>query len=485
MCGTNAMTEAELRLILQEGEGYRLEFKENVGNLEREMVAFANGSGGRILLGINDLRQTSGITITNELKSRVQDIANNCEPRVRVELEEFENVLIIHVREGVDKPYHCGSGFYLRVGPNSQKLRRDEIIEFLKSEGKVRFEDMVSNRFLFEEHFDPTKLRDFLRRAGITAVLEPGATLVNLGVAERQEGKVLVNNAGVLLFARNLADIYFHTVVTCALYKGTEKVNVLDRKDFNSDIVSSVENAMVFLKQHLRLAYEFTGATRRKEVPEIPYDALREAVINAVIHRDYFERGANVMVEIFDDRVEITNPGGLPKGLKPEEFGTKSVLRNPILADLFHRAGYIERMGTGIGRMRELMDKAGLPPMKFGFTAFFTVTFQRPTQVAQIQTVDAADRIRRVIDDAMSEGISGGISEGIKERLAWILEQILHAGSILRRDIEQQFSVSRQTAERYLALLKRSGLTRFEGSRKTGSYVLTDKGKALLKELGK
>jgi ATP-dependent DNA helicase RecG len=155
----------------------------------------------------------------------------------------------------------------LRVGPNSQKLRRNEIIEFLKSEGKVRFEDMVSNRFLFDEHFDPTKLRDFLRRAGITAVLEPSATLVNLGVAERQEGKILVNNAGVLLFARNLADIYFHTVVTCALYKGIEKVNVLDRKDFNSDIVSSVENAMVFLKQHLRLAYEFTGATRRKEVP--------------------------------------------------------------------------------------------------------------------------------------------------------------------------------------------------------------------------
>jgi ATP-dependent DNA helicase RecG len=98
------MTEAELRLILQEGEGYRLEFKENVGNLEREMVAFANGSGGRILLGINDLRQTTGITVSNELKSRVQDIANNCEPRVRVELEEFENILIVHVREGTDKP---------------------------------------------------------------------------------------------------------------------------------------------------------------------------------------------------------------------------------------------------------------------------------------------------------------------------------------------------------------------------------------------
>jgi ATP-dependent DNA helicase RecG len=470
------MTEAELRLILQEGEGYRLEFKENVGNLEREMVAFANGSGGRILLGINDLRQTSGIAITNELKSRVQDIANNCEPRVRVELEEFENVLIVHVREGTDKPYHCAGGFFLRVGPNSQKLRRNEIIEFLKAEGKVRFEDMVSNRFLFDEHFDPTKLREFLRRAGITAVLEPGATLVNLGVAERQEGKVLVNNAGVLLFARNLADIYFHTVVTCALYKGIEKVNVLDRKDFNSDIVSSVENAMVFLKQHLRLAYEFTGATRRKEVPEIPHDALREAVINAVIHRDYFERGANVMVEIFDDRVEITNPGGLPKGLKPEEFGTKSVLRNPLLADLFHRAGYIERMGTGIGRMRELMAKAGLPPMKFGFTAFFTATFLRPKPK---ETGQLAETFR------IKFGIKFGIKGKRATRVADLLWRISSGVQVTAHEYASDAHVSARAVEKDILLLRQRGLIERQGSRKTGSYVLTDKGRALLKELGK
>ena len=78
------------------------------------------------------------------------------------------------------------------------------------------------------------------------------------------------------------------------------------------------------------MRYEMTGEARRRgEVPELPYDALREAIINAVAHRDFFERGANVMVEIYDDRIEISNPGGLPKGLPPEEFGKRSVLRNP------------------------------------------------------------------------------------------------------------------------------------------------------------
>jgi len=469
------MTEAELRLVLQEGEGYRIEFKEGIGNIERELVAFANGSGGRVFLGINDLREVRGVAVTNELKSRVQDLANNCEPRVKVVLEEFENVLIIHVREGVDKPYHCGSGFYLRVGPNSQKLRRDEIIEFLKSEGKIRFEDMVNSRFDFDAHFDPAKLREFLGRAGITAVLEPTTTLANLGVAERQEGKVLLNNAGVMLFSRNLADIYFHTAVTCALYKGTDKVNVLDRKDFNTDLMSSVESTMVFLKQHLRLAYEFTGTTRRKEVPEIPYDALREAVINAVIHRDYFERGANVMVEIFDDRVEITNPGGLPKGLTPEEFGTRSVLRNPMVADLFHRAGYIERMGTGIGRMRNLVAEAGLPPMKFGFSAFFAATFQRP-KVPKLADLKETFRTRF--------GIKFGIKGGRAARIADLLELVSSGAQTSARSFASGRHVSARAVEKDILLLRQHGLIEHQGSRKTGSYVLTDKGKALLKELG-
>ena len=104
---------------------------------------------------------------------------------------------------------------------------------------------------------------------------------------------------------------------------------------------------MLFLKQHIAVRYEFDGSPKRIEIPEIPFEALREAVINAVCHRDYFEKGANAMVEIFDDRVEISSPGGLVKGLDKKNFGKKSILRNANIASLFHRMGYIEKMGTG------------------------------------------------------------------------------------------------------------------------------------------
>ena len=135
---------------------------------------------------------------------------------------------------------------------------------------------------------------------------------------------------------------------------------------------------MNFLKQYIPVKYEMTGAPRRKEIPEIPYDALREVVINAITHRDYFEKGANVMVEMFDDRIEITNPGGLVNGLRPEDFGKKSVLRNPNIANLLHRIEYIEKMGTGISKIRRIIKSAGLPNVKFKFNTFFTATFTRP-----------------------------------------------------------------------------------------------------------
>ncbi|MEA1957732.1 MAG: putative DNA binding domain-containing protein, partial [Euryarchaeota archaeon] len=213
------MNEKELQLIQEGGEGYNIEFKEALTDIDKELVAFANSSGGRIFLGITDDKKVKGVKITNRLKSQVQDIADNCQPSVKILFEVLKDILVIIVREGADKPYKCSSGFYTRVGPNSQKLNRDEIIDFFKAEGKIRFDELVNLKFDYDTHFDPTKLDRFLRLAGISKVLDTSSILVNLGVAEKQEGKIIFNNTGILFFTRNLQDIYYHTAVTCALYK--------------------------------------------------------------------------------------------------------------------------------------------------------------------------------------------------------------------------------------------------------------------------
>ena len=478
------MKEEEMQLVLEEGEGYKIEFKESLSNIDKEIVAFANSSGGRIFLGVGDDNEVKGIRITNELKSQIQDRANNCQPPVTVLLEEFGNILVVKVKEGVDKPCKCSAGFYTRVGPNSQKLDRDDIIEFFKSEGKIRFDELVNLRFDYDTHFDHGKFDRFLRLAGISKVLDTPSMLVNLGVAEKQEGKLIFNNAGILFFAKNLHDTYFHTAVTCALFDGTEKVDVLDRRDFNEDLISNIDGAMIFLKRYLAVRYEMTGEPRRREIPEIPYEALREAVINAVAHRDYFEKGTNVMVEIFDDRIEITNFGGLVNGLKPEDFGKKSMPRNAKIADLLHRVEYIERMGTGINKIRRLMDGAGLPPVEFEFDTFFTAIFKRPVMKKSAvlgEGDEVFEKIRIALDAAINEGVSEGVREGVKARLINELLYIKQNSFITSKIVENISNISASSAKRDISLLKKLEIIKFEGSRKTGAYVLTAKGKEVMK----
>jgi len=109
------MNEKELQLILEGGEGYKIEFKEALTNIDKELVAFANSSGGRIFLGITDDKKITGVKITNRLRSQIQDIANNCQPPIKISFEELKDILVIRVRAGEDKPYKCASGFYTRV----------------------------------------------------------------------------------------------------------------------------------------------------------------------------------------------------------------------------------------------------------------------------------------------------------------------------------------------------------------------------------
>src|SRR3989338_7215052 len=151
------MDKGQLDFILQEGEGYKIEFKESINGIDKEMVAFANAEGGMIFLGIGDNNKIKGINIDNKFKSQIQDIALNCDPPLKIKLELLERILIIHVLEGNDKPYKCSSGFYLRQGPNSQKLMRDDILSFAVTEGKIRFDEALNDEFNFSDDFSEKK----------------------------------------------------------------------------------------------------------------------------------------------------------------------------------------------------------------------------------------------------------------------------------------------------------------------------------------
>ena len=230
------------------------------------------------------------------------------------------------------------------MGANSQKMKRERIIDFLQAEGHIRFEEQFHPKFDFKKYYDPSKLSIFLKMAEITKNIDDSVILENLGVAENVSGKLKMKNAGVLFFARSIETLCEQATITCAVFDGKERIDILNRKDYYDDIITNINNALHFVKQELRVKYVMTGEARRKENYEFPLEVFREAIVNAVSHRDYFLYGSHTTIEIFDDRIEISNPGGLPKGLSKKEFGTKAVRRNQIIAALLQRVKLVENM---------------------------------------------------------------------------------------------------------------------------------------------
>ena len=369
------MKPADLDILVQEGEGTTLEFKEGLPtSLARELVALANTVGGKILLGVRDDGTVVGVKDSNGLRARIQDLARNCDPPLQVTLEPVGKVIVVHVRESDAKPVQCSEGFFWRQGAVTQKLARDEIRDFFRSEGAVRFDLSPCARFGYPEDFDRQKYLAWLKMSGISGRPRTEDVLVNIEAAERAGGKLIFRNAGVLFFAKNVRHFFPQAYITCLLARGADKVHILDRKDFDGGIVADIEDALRFVERNTRVAYRIERL-RREEIPEYPMAALREAITNAVMHRDWFNDGANVFVEIYGDRIEVSNPGGLPKGMLPSDLGHKSVRRNPLIADLLHRIEFIEKAGTGIKRMREEATKYGSAEPKFETTGFFTATF--------------------------------------------------------------------------------------------------------------
>ena len=450
------MTKLELEYILQEGESYLIEFKEKITNsLSRELTAFANASGGRIFIGIDDNNNIKGVSNSNKIKSQIQDIANNCQPSIEISITEFQNIIIIQIPEGKEKPYQCTDGFFIRMGVNSQKMKRGQIIDFLQAEGQIRFEEQLHTKFDFKKHYDSSKLSIFLRMAGITQNLDDYIILENLGVAEIVSGKIKMKTVGVLFFSKSVETLCEQATITCAVFDGKERIAILNRKDYSDDIITNINNALHFVKQELRVKYVMTGKAQREESYEIPLEVIREAIVNAVAHRDYFIYGSHTTIEIFDDRIEISNPEGLPKGLSEKEFGTKAVRRNQIIAILLQRVNLVENMGTGINKIKKLLKDSGNKDATFIFKDFFTIIFHR----------EATSKIK---NGGVNGGVFGGVSDGVNQ----VFELVETSPNIKVKDIQIHLKYSTRTIERYIKILKEKGLIEFKGSSKLGGYFV-------------
>ncbi len=439
--------KADLDLIIAEGEGQTVEFKEGLSRMDREMVAFANASGGSIFVGVADSGEVLGVELTNELTSRVQDIARNCDPPVSVTLHKHRGtVLEVRVAEGRQKPHQCRDGFFLRNGPNAQKLKRNEIMSIALASGVYRFDESLNAEFRYPQDFDRAALDRFLALSGVSVAADTESILLSLDVAERRDTHLRFRQAGVLFFARAPQRFLKESMVTCVRYRGADRFDVIDRTELLGSPIVMIEQTLKFVKRNTAVSYEIDGEAQHKELYTYPLPAVREAVINAVMHRDYFYDSSHVYVHIFSDRLEVENPGGLPAGLTMAELGKRSVRRNRAIADLLYRAKFIERIGSGIQRMESSLAQNGNPPMEVSATNFFVVRFY-----PRVQTVGHTP---------------------LTSRQNMLYQLALARGAIRKADAAIHLGVSNDTALREIKTLISMGLLQQTGSGRSTRYTV-------------
>lgn len=372
-------TKNKLKSTLKEaisiGEGQTIEFKESLVKIDREIVGFANSSGGTIFCGITDKGEIKSTDISNNVRSQIYDIARNCDPSITLDIEILpEKVIKIIVPESTNKPHQCSSGFYMRIGPNTQKLNANEIKKLLRK-NQTFFETQLNELADFNSHFSENAYNQYCNLCGINSNRNKLEILENLSVLRKINDKTLLSNAGVLLFTDEPRELLPESYLVAVRYHGKDKFSILDRKDFYGNIIEQIDKGIEFTKRHIALEYEISGNGVRVERYAYPLIAIREALINSLVHRDYSFQNSCVYLNIFSDRMEIENPGGIFGDSDISQIEGKSIRRNPLISDLLYRAGYGEKLGSGLPRIKEALKENSNPPYQVSNTNFFQIRF--------------------------------------------------------------------------------------------------------------
>lgn len=453
------LTSDDIKLLLASGEGYNAEFKlsvpTKVKEITEEVCAFANAAGGVLLIGVNDANEIKGVSIDNAKRSAIQNSLNEITPHLACSLSMIEvdgkSVGVIEVPSGPNKPYVLSGAIYVRIGPNTQKLTTaEQMRDFFQQSDRIYFDEAPCKEFDEDTMVDKDFLPVFKAESQISAGI-PNEQLFN-SLKLYTNGRVFKNGA-VLFFGKQPEAILDKAIIRCIAFEGKDKRFIIDDKPFGGNLYQQYQQAMQWLKGKLNVRYDIEGqgGGPRKEIWEIPETAFKETIINALSHRDYYDKGAVIHIEVFDDRVEISNPGGLVSAIPEAEFGKRSHSRNPLIFGLFSRMHLVEQVGSGIGRIQDLMKSTGLPEPIFQKEGIFTVVLKRPSQ------------------------ISGKTAQKTTQKTTQkILELLKSDNSLTAEIIAKSLDISVRTVKRNLKQLQDEKRLRREGSDKTGNWVVLD-----------
>lgn len=425
---------------IKAGEFANIEFKREVPQKSekyiKSVIAFANTAGGKIVIGIDDetheivgVEKDGVFKIIDNITNTISDMCcPQIFPNIGVNTIDGKSVIVINIYPGANRPYYIKSlgketGTYIRVSGTSRPA--DEAAKSNSEKEKIK-DVTIQN-------------------------------LINWGVVKNMDGTLLPTNAFVLL----TDNVFSFAKIQCALFKGTERVVFIDKRDFEGPLYEQIEEAYDFVLKHINLGAEIKDLVRN-EAYELPTEAIREAIVNAVTHRNFLDR-ACVQVAVYDDRVEVTSPGMLYGGLTIEQIkegGSK--IRNRCIAEVFSRMRIIESWGTGIKRMFSSCREYGVrDPELLEIGDSFRVNLYRPSYSG---------------NEAQSSPKSSPKSSpnGLNATQQKIMQMIRKNSRITQAEMAEIIKISRRAVQKNIKELADQGIIVHEGSTRNGYWKIKE-----------
>lgn len=434
------MMEIDLSQLNEHSESETLELKESFDNKALETIgAFANTSGGTILIGVRDDGRITGITLgKNTLEEWTQRMQSKIQPRFlpSVQKHNYRQHTIVKIKvERSDSPISVDGRFVKRVGRTNQLMAPEEIKQRLFISSGASWDSQIVNDANMDDLNKETiaTFISLVKVAGRRPLGEGGTGEILSKLQLVQANRP--TRAAILLFGKQPGKFFMNAFVQLGRFRSPTRI--VDSKRLDGNILEQIEEGMIWFKQRFETEFIITGKPTRDEKWEYPLPAVREALINAICHREY---GAlsSTQVQLYDDRLEIWNPGALPIPLTPDRLLEKhpSVPRNRLIANCLFYAGFIESWGSGTLNIAELAREAGLEIPEFTSSpGEFKIILRK-----HILTASTLEKM------------------GLNQRQVAAILYTLEAGRITNREYQDRWSVSKATAARELVDLMTEGL---------------------------
>lgn len=467
--------------------------KYDLRDLANEIASFANASGGVVAVGITDKGKIEGFNVVgiDKLNDCQKVVVNylKTSPVYKTELidvknekGEDDNIILFHIEPSINTLIRNNKDeVYLRLGDSSKKLTADQVrsLEYETKERDFETEIILDSSI---EDVDIEILREYKNRIGATKLSDEEVLKARNFMRER-DGKLYLTNAGMLLFGKNVYGHFPNARVRVIKFDGTEmmtgeKLNIIKEKTFETNLIRQIREAETFIESQLKdFIYLHQNGLFTPE-PEYPHFAWFEGLINAVAHRSYANRGEHITFKIFDDRIEIYNPGGLGGTLTVDTMKTERYSRNPLISRTLTIFELVRELNEGVGRMYQVMKEANLKEPKYidkEGRSLLLILENNIVEREKIRGVEKGITQNNTVSSIKDIENINKVWDKLTDREKIILQEIFNRKEVTSVDVAKIISKSKITAVRTLNKLIEKDLIEWTGnnmSDRTGKYKL-------------